>query len=44
MRLAYSDAASSAGGLGFDYSGGLFVMERRTGTWQVVDRARSWLS
>jgi len=40
-RLAL--AASSSGATD-DLVGGLFVMERRTGTWQVVDRARSWLS
>jgi hypothetical protein len=41
-RLAL--AASSAGGLGFDYTGGLFLMERRAGAWQVTDQARYWVS
>lgn len=41
-RLAL--AASSAGGLGFDYSGGLFVLERRAGAWRVTDQARYWVS
>jgi hypothetical protein len=37
-------AASSAGGVGFDYSGGLFVMERRDGSWRVAQQARYWVS
>jgi hypothetical protein len=41
-RLAL--AASSAGGLGFDYSGGLFVLERRAGAWRVTDQASYWVS
>jgi hypothetical protein len=41
-RLAL--AASSAGGVGFDYSGGLFVMERRDGAWRVGKQASYWVS
>ena len=41
-RLAL--AASSAGGLGFDASGALFVLQRRGGAWRVTDQARYWVS
>jgi hypothetical protein len=41
-RLAL--AASSTGGLGFDYSGALFVLERRAGAWRVTGQAHSWVS
>jgi hypothetical protein len=41
-RLAL--AASSAGGIGFDYSGALFVLERRAGAWRVTEIARTWVS
>jgi hypothetical protein len=41
-RLAI--AASSAGGIGYDYGGGLFVMQRRSGTWRVTDQPRTWVS
>jgi hypothetical protein len=41
-RLAI--AASSAGGIGYDHGGGLFVMQRRSGTWRVTDQPRTWVS
>jgi hypothetical protein len=41
-RLAI--AASSAGGIGYDYGGGLFVLQRRAGAWRVTDQPRTWVS
>jgi hypothetical protein len=41
-RLAI--AASSAGGIGYDYGGGLFVLQRRAGTWRVTEQPRTWMS
>jgi hypothetical protein len=37
-------AASSNGGGGLDASGGLFILERRGGIWQVVDLRASWIA
>jgi hypothetical protein len=41
-RLAL--AASSNGGGGLDASGGLYILERRDGTWQVVDIRARWIA
>jgi hypothetical protein len=42
QRLAL--AASSSGGGGFDYSGGLFVLRRDGASWRVTDQARYWIA
>jgi hypothetical protein len=41
-RLAL--AASSSGGGGLDYSGGLFVLRRDGGSWRVSGQERSWVA
>jgi hypothetical protein len=42
QRLAL--AASSSGGGGFDYSGGLFVLRRDGGSWRVTGQAHYWIA
>jgi hypothetical protein len=37
-------AASSNGGGSLDAFGGLFILERRGGSWQVVDTENQWIS
>jgi hypothetical protein len=37
-------AASSNGGGGLDAHGGLYILERRGGTWQVVDIRAQWIA
>jgi hypothetical protein len=41
-RLAL--AASSSGGRGFDFSGGLFVLREQGGSWRVVSQDRYWIA
>jgi hypothetical protein len=37
-------AASSNGGGGLDAFGGVYILERRDGTWQVVGMAQAWIA
>jgi hypothetical protein len=36
--------AASSSGATYDIAGGLFVLQRRSGAWRVIDQARSWVS
>ena len=37
-------AASSNGGGGLDAYGGVYVLEQRDGTWQVVNMQQAWIA